>query len=47
MPAQHREELGQAIAHHFYREGREDQTHQAGHHIDAGLAQHARNRLRQ
>ena len=41
------EQLAQPVRHHLHRQRGQDQAHQAGHHIDAGLAQHTGNRVGQ
>ena len=47
LTSQAGKKLEQAQGHQFHRERRQDQAHQPGHHIDAGLAQHPRNRVGQ
>lgn len=44
---QHGKQLVQPVGHDLDRQRRQDQTHQAGHDVDAGFAQHTRNRLGQ
>jgi hypothetical protein len=34
----------QTVGHDFYRQSGQDQTHQSGHHVDAGFAHHPRDR---